>query len=484
MDEALALTVLDPAMGDGAFLAAVADRVAARLAEAAGRPAAAMRRMVVRRCIHGVDIDPVAVGLARRTVGRGTDAALMAVGDALDPAGGPLGAAGSFDLIVGNPPWGGWNRRLAPAVKRAYRERFSTARGLIDPSVLFIERCASLLARGGRLGLVLPDYLLLKNYPALRRHLLERYLIEEMTHWGRIFDGVNLDAFTLVARRATRRSTGHVVRCLPDGPLRRVIRIPQAYFEAAEDYRFNLALDPPARGLLDRLRRGGAPLGDWLEMHEGIHSGNIRRRLFVPPGARGAAGAEPFILGRGEIRPFALRWAGGRVIRDPSRIRKDRGEYANLGDPRWFESEKILIRRTGDHVLAAIDRRGYYASNNLFVALAKPDCPVPLDYLEGYLNTSLATWCFRAMQPRTGRLFAELKLTHLRRLPVPRPHGPEKVARVVRLVRRLRREAAGPAGPSAAGMAALEDVFASMVGLTGAERGRIESRLPQGPVSL
>ncbi len=483
MDEALSIRLLDPAMGDGAFLAAAADRIAAALAPAAGRPRSAVRRMVLARCVHGVDIDPAAVELSRRALGAGSGAARLALGDALDPDG-PLGRTGAYDLILGNPPWGGWNRTLTPEVKRVYRERFSTARGLLDPSVLFVERCGSLLAPGGRLGLVLPDYLLLKNYPALRRHLLERYRLDEMIHWGRVFEGVNLDAFTLVAVRAADRPPGHRVSCLPEGPSGRVVRIPQTRFQRNDGHRFNLSLDGPTSGLLSRLRKTGAPLGDWLEMHEGIHSGNIRRKLFIPPGARAPRGAKPLILGRGELRPFRLWWAGGHVVPDPARIRRARGEYANLGERRWFRADKILIRRTGDRVLAAVDPRGLYASNNLFVALRKPGCPVPLAFLEGYLNSILATWCFRAIQPRAGRLFAELKLNHLRRLPVPRPSSRQQVARVVRLVRRLRREAASGGGPSAVGLAELDGIFSEMGGLTRAERRRVESRLPRGPVSL
>src|SRR5664280_195442 len=68
----LAITVCDPAMGSGAFLVAAARRIARRLAEVrAGDPeppppvVQAALRDVVARCIHGVDINPMAVELAK-----------------------------------------------------------------------------------------------------------------------------------------------------------------------------------------------------------------------------------------------------------------------------------------------------------------------------------------------------------------------------------------------------------------------------------
>jgi len=58
------LTVLDPACGSGAFLVYLLERVADLHRVAGdGRPVADVRRQVLARCIHGVDINPTAVWL-------------------------------------------------------------------------------------------------------------------------------------------------------------------------------------------------------------------------------------------------------------------------------------------------------------------------------------------------------------------------------------------------------------------------------------
>lgn len=68
----LKVTVCDPAMGSGHFLVAAARRIARRVAEArAGDPEPALAavqaalRDVVASCIHGVDVNPMAVELAK-----------------------------------------------------------------------------------------------------------------------------------------------------------------------------------------------------------------------------------------------------------------------------------------------------------------------------------------------------------------------------------------------------------------------------------
>ena len=75
-EDILSLRVLDPAMGSGHFLVSATDYLAHKLAERNYLPdappesedeaqIARLRRLVVERCIHGVDINPLAVELAR-----------------------------------------------------------------------------------------------------------------------------------------------------------------------------------------------------------------------------------------------------------------------------------------------------------------------------------------------------------------------------------------------------------------------------------
>jgi len=457
------LRVLDPAVGDGVFL-----REAARLLS--GESDAAF--------LCGIDIDPAAVAASRRSLGPGP---VLIEGDAL-AARLPGVLSEGFHAVIGNPPWGGWSRRISGAARQDYAGRFETARGFLEPSALFVERATSLLVDGGRLGLVLPDYLLLKAYPALRKHLLDNYRLEELIHWGRVFPGVNLDAFTLVARRDASRCRSWPVACFPDGPQGRSVMRPQRDFDEAEGHLFNLAMDDDTRSLLDRLSKRGVALENLLETHEGIHSGNIRRRLFLAPGRepRPEEGAclKPLIIGRDEIRPFALRWGGWRVRYDPGVARRERGEYASLGSERWFTGPKIMVRRTGDRLIAALDREGLFASNNLFVGLPRPDLGVPLEYIEAWLNSSQATWCFRAVNPRAGRLFAELKLKHLNRLPVPLPGLRTQTERVVRLGRALRGGAASGAREE------LDEAFARIAELTPEQARTIERHIDPRAHSL
>ncbi|HYE21282.1 MAG TPA: N-6 DNA methylase [Tepidisphaeraceae bacterium] len=140
------LRILDPACGPGDFLAAVNDRLAATQPDAD---------------YFGVDTDPAAVSLCR--------ALQWAVGDRpwaiansdalLAPP--PFLAAGSFDLIVGNPPYvNAIKKYLARETKEQLRERFPNLTGATDLAAYFLALAIRLVRPGGRIAFVLPRALL------------------------------------------------------------------------------------------------------------------------------------------------------------------------------------------------------------------------------------------------------------------------------------------------------------------------------------
>lgn len=56
----------------------------------------------------------------------------------------------------------------------------------------------------------------------------------------------------------------------------------------------------------------------------------------------------------------------GLIILQILLIKKNK-EYAGLGNSKYFENNKLVVRRTGDFILANVDNDNYYFSNNVFV---------------------------------------------------------------------------------------------------------------------
>ncbi len=324
--------------------------------------------------------------------------------------------AGGFGAVIGNPPWGQKEIADQQGIKEYIWSRYPSTKGIYDLFRPFVEKGIELTQRGGFLGMVLPDIILLKDYVETRKLLLERLTIHALNWWGMPFANAVIDAATILGAKGAPQD-GHMVNvAVHDSEQPVVQEMRQADFWSNPRLVFNLHLTPEKRAVLDELETCPR-LGAFFEVHEGVHSGNIREELFVDCLLNESC--RPLIFGRDEIRPYLLRWNGKYIRLDAVPPRKTKERYANAGNPDWYATEKLLVRRTGDYVLAAVDRERRYASNNFFIVFPKRRCELLLDGLAALLNSPFMTWYFRAIEPRQGRVFAELKIKHLVTFPLP-----------------------------------------------------------------
>jgi hypothetical protein len=321
-----------------------------------------------------------------------------------------------FDVLIGNPPWGQKSVKFNEAEKKYFRQAYPSAMvGALDISRLFIEKSILITAPQGSFANVLPDIVLLKNYDSTRKFILTNLAITKIDHWGMAFENVNLDSCTIIGKKNQFSTNNIVVATIHSRDSVTCNKISQNQFLKNEGYKFNLYMDSPTKHLLDKLK-ASETFGNYFEPHEGIHSGNIRKKLFIDK--KIDVHSRKLIFGRKEIQKFYITWAGKWVNYNPDIINKSKGEYAGLGKPEYFEDAKIIVRRTGDFILAALDLERYYFSNNAFVCLPKKNSPINIKYALGILNSNIATWFYRAIQPRKGKLFAELKINVLKQIPM------------------------------------------------------------------
>lgn len=173
-----ALTVIEPAIGDGAFLSGLVDRLLA----SREKHAPESDWSALSNCIRGWDLQPRHVRSARA----------LATG-MLASAGCPIDVArrlarawldeGDFlladldglraDLVVGNPPYLRIED-LDPLVLAEYRRRCPTMTGRSDIYVGFYERALDLLGDDGRLAFICADRWMRNDYGrALRRKIVD-----------------------------------------------------------------------------------------------------------------------------------------------------------------------------------------------------------------------------------------------------------------------------------------------------------------------
>ena len=320
--------VLDPACGTGAFLVPAARRIA----QVTGLPLAD-----AVRCVHGVDLDPVAVDLARfvlwleaPSVPRSVLDAHVVVGNGLQ-----LPPDASYDVVVGNPPF---LNQLRTATTR--ETPIEGVGPYTDTSAVFLLRSAGLVRDGGRVGLVQPLSVLAARDAAPVRAALDRDggLVSLWASDRPVFDGTPVLTCAPVWERG-RAGSGEQwsVRAAP------AFGIPAV----------NLSTD---HGVLADL---GPCTADFRDQYYGLVP-------FVREATAGAVGAgEVALVTTGLIEPAECRWG-----RSPTRFAKQRyaAPVVDLEALRadgslasWAESRlvpKVLVATQGAVLEAVVDVDG------------------------------------------------------------------------------------------------------------------------------
>ena len=165
-------TVLEPSAGDGAF---VFPLIARFMALHRGSQAERLRRTLCENVV-AVEIDPTAHAAMLAAVEQQWGS--LPVGHRLvcgDFFRLPLPDASAFDIVVGNPPFGG---TIEPAIQDPLDGRYGWRDGLKikkETYSFFIVRCVEMLRAAGRLRFICSDsFLTIPTMKGLREFLLNR----------------------------------------------------------------------------------------------------------------------------------------------------------------------------------------------------------------------------------------------------------------------------------------------------------------------
>ena len=97
--------------------------------------------------------------------------------------------------------------------------------------------------------------------------------------------------------------------------------------------------------------------------------------------------------------------------------------------PELFRTTKIIIRQTGDKIVAAVDDTvGYFCIDSVNVAVMTSQSASKAWYLSGLLNSRLLNFVYREISQEAGRVLAQVKPQRIRVLPIAETSDSEQAS--------------------------------------------------------
>ncbi|CAD6490229.1 MAG: hypothetical protein KFBDDELM_00107 [Candidatus Argoarchaeum ethanivorans] len=370
---------------------------------------------------------------------------------------------GRFDCVIGNPPY--VRQELLKEQKGYFKDHYRVYQGTADLCAYFIEKGVSLLQSGGFFSYIVANKWMRANYGKPLRQWLKTKRIEEIVDFGDLSVFQNATTYPCIMRISNRKpgSTFEVtqVETLEFSDLVAYVEEHQYAVNQGELDDGGWALvDEQTRALLDKLRKIGIPLDEYVDgkIYRGVLTGlneafvidSSTRDKLIAEDPKSAELIKPFLAGK-DIKRYqspcserylilipkgwtnqksggvkdAWKWLQSNYPRVASHLklfsekaqkRYDKGEY-------WwelraceyyveFEKPKIIYPNICKRPEFAFDESKKYTNQKCFII------PSADKYLLGILNSSVNFFLFRTILPKLRGDFYEPSYVFFKDFPI------------------------------------------------------------------
>ncbi len=326
---------------------------------------------------------------------------------------------GGFDAVIGNPPYG---YEIPDAQQRYFEKQYHFQDYQKDWYLLFLERYKLLLRPKAQLGVIVSNtWLQSITFSSIRSFLASQFKWRRVLLLPKKVFKATVDTHVLVFENALPdKGQLHVDR--REGFENREFLMLSRELIPRDGSVINISSSDSEQRLFDRIITASARLDSLFDVFNGVKPFEVgkgtppqtkevaKNHVFVAEGKRPSKEWSPLLRGS-LIHRYRTLWDNDYWIKYGPWLAAPR-------DPKIFEAPfKVLVRQTGDSLIATTSMAGYIARNNLHVILPGSDGPF-LQYLLGLVNSQLLGFVYEIMNPEKGEALAEVKKQHVSQLPI------------------------------------------------------------------
>ena len=346
---------------------------------------------------------------------------------------------GGFDCVIGNPPYGAL---ITSAEIEYLNGKFNLQQYSLDTYLLFVEKALALLEDYTLLGMIFPNtWLLNLTMDKIRNHIFHETQVEEIVHYRHpVFLKATVDTEIVILRKGSPKFNHKIsITIVQKDHSISQYEILQHKWQKGEGKPVNVFERPEYEPLVDKLSHT-MPLDYLCHITQGTKPFQVGKGK--PHQTREIVEKKPFVSDTKKDDTFRPLLRGSLINKWHIRWKNDYwisfGDW--LAEPRYSANydvpEKIVIRQTGDSLIATLDRKQFVVRDNLYTIVPRSNDIKPA-YILGLLNSHLLNWYYqKIINPEQGEALAQVKRGHIAKLPIRAINfdNPEDVAKHDKLV--------------------------------------------------
>jgi hypothetical protein len=320
-------------------------------------------------------------------------------------------------VVIGNPPYGA---KFTNEEKILFKKTFKHQDYQPESFLFFTEKGFELLIYGAILSFIIPNtWLTNLKLIKIRKYLTSENSILNISHYHKsVFDAVVNTEVVIFRKGFVPQNQVNVFIHNSSDFVQEINHNQNSWKDKNGDV-INIFTNAKIESLIQTFKRESYPLSDFIKVVAGftpyrLGFGTPKQTKQIVEGkvydsTKKIDNSYKAVLRGKDIERFLIKWDGNRWIKYGD----------NLAEPRYtakFDSkEKIVMRQTGDSLIATIDESQFVCMKNMHV-LHTPQLNVDLRYLVGLLNSKLLNFYFQYLNPEIGEALAEIKKENVEKL--------------------------------------------------------------------
>ena len=330
-----------------------------------------------------------------------------------------FGIDGGFDIVIGNPPYIQLQANNGQLAVLYADKGFATYFGTGDIYCLFFEKGNKLLIDGGVLAFINPNtWLQSITFGDFRYYLSSNFSWNSILITDKVFEAT-VDTHCVIFNKTYNQTDCKIYR-KKKNTISFLHTISRSRITRTSEC-INIESDTRISELVNKILNNNRRFAEIYNIYNGVKpfekgkgtppqtEKTMKEKPYVKEGVKPGEDWSPLLRGS-LMNKYVSYWNNNYWILY--------GEW--LAAPRKKEifdaKEKIIIRQTGDSLIATIIGSGIICRDNLHICI--PNCSTDSKYTLGLINSKFMNFIYSFINPERGEALAQVKKKHVELLPI------------------------------------------------------------------
>lgn len=340
---------------------------------------------------------------------------------------------GGFDVVIGNPPYvtiGGKEDTLFQKSEVNYLiSKYISNQYKPNLYAFFYEKGLNILKQNGFVSYIVPrTFIDNVYYTKLRKYFSDISTIVEILKLSyEVFEDATTGGTSICLFKNNKINSKNIVttkdiKSIVNFNSCPEIKIKQSDILVGDNKSFSF-LNKSQLNLINKISSHNK-VDFYCSVNNGVNTGNCAEILLSDDCKN--KNYRKILEGK-NINRYSTNWKGLWINYDPSlkqsidikniKTKQSKIDFA-LRDEKIFNLPKIIIRQTGDRIIANIDFDKYITRHSTHCLINDHE-EINMFFLLGVLNSKVTDFYYNYLIPEKGKAFAEVKGINIKQLPVP-----------------------------------------------------------------